>query len=97
MDEKIFNGPEDLVNWFKENPDMLGPIPWGGNLIAHFENINVGCGCTKNARIGNVEQVYTNLVIKIFKENENFSLMLKGSTGAKKIKFYLKEELLAEI
>tara|TARA_Y100000593_G_C4184964_1_gene273905 strand:+ start:426 stop:722 length:297 start_codon:yes stop_codon:yes gene_type:complete len=97
MDEKIFNEPKDLVDWFKQNPDMLAPIPWGGNLVAHYENVGKGCNCKKNIRVENVEKVYANLVIKIFKENSNFAAILKKTTGAKIIKFFLHGKLLAEI
>ncbi|MBC8395309.1 MAG: hypothetical protein H8E05_01310 [Bacteroidetes bacterium] len=97
MDEKIFNEPKDLVDWFKENPDMLGPIPWGENLIAHYENVGKGCNCKKKIRVENVEKVYENLVVKIFKENANFSAILKKTVEAKTVKFFLNGKLLAEI
>jgi|TARA_R110000824_G_scaffold393368_1_gene592486 hypothetical protein len=97
MSEKIFNDPAELVDWLKENPHVLGPIPWAGNLISHHDNIGKGCSCRKKIRIENVEKVYETLVAKIFKENQNFSLILKSSMGVDKVKFYLRGEMLAEI
>lgn len=97
MSEKIFNGPEDLVVWFKENPDMLGPIPWGSNLIAHQESAGRGCNCKKKSKLINVERVYTDLVINIFKENANFANILKKEIGVDSITFLLNGEELAKI
>ena len=45
----------------------------------------------------NVEKVYEALVVKILKENKNFSSILKGSMSVSKVKFYLNGEMLAEI
>ena len=97
MDKKVFNGPKELADWFRANPDMLGPIPWGGNLIAHLENVGKGCKCNLKIKIRNVEQVYKDLVINIFKENANFAKMIKGETGAQTITFLLNGEIVAEI
>ena len=97
MNEKIFNDPSELVHWFKANPHVLGPIPWAENLVSHHYNIGKGCSCKKKVRVENVEKVYEALVVKILKENKNFSSILKGSMSVSKVKFYLNGEMLAEI
>jgi hypothetical protein len=97
MDKKVFNSPIELADWFRQNPDMLGPIPWGGNLIAHIDNLGKGCKCKTQVKVQNVEQVYKDIVINIFKENANFAKMIKGQTKAEVVVFLLNGVLLAEI
>ena len=73
MSEKIFKGPVDFAAFFKENPDMLVPIPWGSHICNSVEGLNKGCGCKKNKRINNMNKIYlTLLVISPFSISFNF-------------------------
>ena len=97
MSEKHFSGPEDLVKWFKENPDMLGPFPWGQSLVGHFDSIHAGCKCNLNARKANVDKIYSDIVTQIIGKNESLASMIKNQLKTDKVTFSLAEKVLLEI
>ena len=97
MSEKVFNSPEELVSYFKDNERVLADIPWGLDLISHWKSINKGCSCKKKARIENVNAVYKDLVINVFGKSEMVSNILKKDMGVESITFKLNDEVLTTV
>ena len=97
MDEKIFNSPEELVAFFKENPSLLTTLPWGQDLISHHEAINRGCSCKRKMREVYADAVYKELVTNVLAKSEILSTFLKENLKVEKVTFKLKNETIAVI
>tara|TARA_Y100000296_G_C5090668_1_gene214649 strand:+ start:81 stop:374 length:294 start_codon:yes stop_codon:yes gene_type:complete len=97
MDEKIFNSPEELVAFFNENQGVLTAIPWGRDLISHWNSINKGCSCKRKARVENANAVYKELIINVLAKNVVLGTFLKENLKVEKVTFKLNEEVVAVI
>lgn len=97
MSEKIFSGPSEFADFFKENPDMLGPFPWASSLINHLNSLHVGCKCNLEARKSNVDKIYSDIVTQMIGSNAGLGSILKKQMNVEKVIFKLKEKVILEV
>ena len=93
--QRVFR-PKDLVEWFKENPDMMNVMPWGANLVAHSDSIGKGCKCKRKSKISNLMKVYKNIVLEIFTQNSHHVALMKRELQVDKIVFMVEDDIIKE-
>ena len=94
---KIFEEPEDFVSFLEDNEVIKSVTPFADELVNLHNNINKGCKCKQQARIGFRDSTYLTLLENILAHNIELQDLYKKYGGFNSAQFKINNRIILEI
>tara|TARA_R100000008_G_C3528635_1_gene138016 strand:+ start:498 stop:785 length:288 start_codon:yes stop_codon:yes gene_type:complete len=93
---KVFNGPDEFVQFLEENDDLQDVIAWGADLVTFHNSVHKGCKCKENVRKQHRDNMYKDLVLTVIAVSRPLQEILKDNLNEDEIIFKLNEEIILQ-